>query len=95
MSGDNGLGGPAFPQTRKIGARWSKDIAGNEVREDYLEQLPGMSLRDWFAGQALAGLLAHPECQFVGPGFDETTGAVVREAYAVSDAMLKARGGQS
>lgn len=53
--------------------------------------VPGMSLRDWFAGQALAGLLAHPECRTVGPGHEEATICAAREAYAVSDAMLAER----
>ncbi len=41
----------------------------------------GMTLRDWFAGQALAGLLAR------GPAKAEL-------AYTYADAMLKARGAQ-
>ena len=50
--------------------------------------LDGMSLRDWFAGQALAGYLASVE-----PGCDALP---VRDKLAVSmydmaDAMLKAR----
>ena len=44
----------------------------------------GMSLRDWFAGQALAGILAHPETND-----DIETAAVFSYAYA--DAMLRAR----
>jgi hypothetical protein len=42
----------------------------------------GMSLRDWFAGQALAGLLAHT-------GESERNRAVA--AYRYADAMLRAR----
>lgn len=53
----------------------------------------GMSLRDWFAGQALAGMLAIPEHDngnfhnncgeaFIGPA---------RYAYRMADAMLAAR----
>lgn len=40
----------------------------------------GMSLRDWFAGQALGGILTRGG----GP-------KVASEAYAVADAMIKAR----
>jgi hypothetical protein len=55
----------------------------------------GMTLRDWFAGQALAGWLAsygdstsHP----VDRGREAITAA---DAYAMADAMLAARkGGQ-
>lgn len=48
----------------------------------------GMSLRDWFAGQALAGNLAYPHNE-LSPG-----GAAIM-AYKYADAMLAARkGGQ-
>lgn len=42
---------------------------------------PGMTLRDWFAGQVVAGLPVH-----------HTADAAARWAYEVADAMLKARG---
>jgi hypothetical protein len=43
----------------------------------------GMTLRDYFAGQALAGRLAD--------GTDRLRQSVAEEAYAYADAMLKAR----
>lgn len=43
----------------------------------------GMSLRDWFAGQALAGLAASP--------MDMPAEAYGLTAYAIADAMLAAR----
>lgn len=43
----------------------------------------GMTLRDWFAGQALAGLLAYPS--------DENPSHMPYAAYKLADAMLKAR----
>lgn len=52
---------------------------------------PGMTLRDYFAGQAVAG--------WMGTFTDDTDGSdvnvdgVARFAYRVADAMLKARGG--
>jgi hypothetical protein len=58
-------GGPAFPVDR---ANWGMD------------RLPGMSLRDFFAGQALVGLLANPE-----------DGSIVKQAYLFADAMLAER----
>ena len=47
----------------------------------------GMSLRDWFAGQALEGLLSEPKEGATTP--DRYSQA----AYIFADAMLKARGG--
>ena len=50
----------------------------------YSSKFPGMSLRDWFAGQALAGLIAQSS--------QATSAALVaNEAYTVADAMLSAR----
>jgi hypothetical protein len=55
-----------------------------------LEKLhKGMSLRDWFAGQALAGLIA--QSAGTATGSDKALGA--RWAYQMADAMLKAREG--
>jgi hypothetical protein len=45
----------------------------------------GMSLRDWFAGQALAGLLAQP----VEPQYG--LGCFAKSAYLMADEMLKTR----
>ena len=69
-------GGPAFPYSRS----WEND------RKGYTEydSADGMSLRDYFAGQALAGWAAHPSCA----GIPEDAGIW---AYRCADAMLKAR----
>lgn len=48
----------------------------------------GMSLRDWFAGQALMAALGQ---SFDGPG--TYVDQVSRTVYEVADAMLKARRG--
>jgi hypothetical protein len=59
-------GGSAFP---------------NGDRTIFSQPEPGMTLRDWFAGQALMGFLAAGEC---GSGWAD-------DAYEMADAMLKAR----
>jgi hypothetical protein len=50
----------------------------------------GMTLRDWFAGQALSGFLANPE-QDYAPLIADKTPMLARKAYLLADAMLKAR----
>lgn len=44
---------------------------------------PGMSLRDWFAGQALPGLIALDSAA--------DTAGITQDAYAFADAMLAER----
>lgn len=71
-------GGPAFP------------VLGKMSDGEPYAQHEGMTLRDWFAGQALAGMLAHPT---TNPGM--TWDVYAEEAYYMADAMLKARGPKS
>ena len=64
-------GGPAFPIPRF---------------HTWQDEVPGMSLRDWFAGQALSSMTVAPDyskgpCNF----------AMAERAYCIADAMLKAR----
>jgi len=65
-------GGPAFP------------MGEHHEAEGIMMAHPGMTLRDWFAGQALAGLC-----------FDSDTARTTTEdailAYELADAMLKER----
>jgi len=74
-------GGPAFPATRAE----EIPIAQSENLTDWADvTYPGMSLRDWFAGQALAGCVvdkAHPRI-------------AAQWCYRVADAMLAAREAQ-
>lgn len=72
-------GGPAFPASPEI-MRINDDNTITPLG------YRGMSLRDYFAGQALA-FLAHPAR--VGVTFDPKGDAEF--AYAVADAMLAAR----
>lgn len=62
-------GGPAFPSERV---------------NEYSTPKRGMSLRDWFAGQALAGLLADSNAK-------GTKSEYVKDAYGIADTMLAAR----
>ena len=53
-------------------------------------QMPGMTLRDWFAGQALAGIAQAHNSGGAEPFFEHKC-LVAQYAYAMADAMLKAR----
>jgi hypothetical protein len=46
----------------------------------------GMTLRDWFAGQALAGMMAHQNA-----GANWTPSEIAHDAYLTADTMLAAR----
>ena len=72
-------GGPAFPS------------AGTGREHGETARYRGMTLRDWFAGQALAGWLASYGPDTKHPFHSETLGDTAREAYVMADAMLKVR----
>jgi hypothetical protein len=67
----NDTGGAAFPVQE-----------GSNVNAEL-----GMSLRDWFAGQALIGILGSRQGFLIDVGTDNAPVC----AYQVADAMLKAR----
>jgi hypothetical protein len=67
-------GGPAFPV-----AHTDMVIPGQSVKETQ-----GMTLRDWFAGKALEGMLA-------GRVPAESYECRARDAYRYADIMLKER----
>lgn len=46
---------------------------------------PGMSLRDYFAGEVLKGYASNPS------GWDISLGEVARTAYSLADDMMKER----
>lgn len=71
-------GGPAFPV--REAERFNPE--NNETHA--IEQHWGMSLRDWFAGQALAGMLS-------SDGRPTGDQAKAEWAYDLADAMLRAR----
>jgi hypothetical protein len=81
MSSPINDGGPAFPH----------DI--QELGNAHRTAQPGMTLRDWFAGQALAGWLAsygESACHPVSDGAQADSAA---HAYEMADAMIAAREG--
>lgn len=67
-------GGPAFPQS---------DLSAYGIGPHDGPQA-GMSLRDWFAGQALAGSCANPG---LAPMSEDE---LAQACYAQADAMLRA-----
>lgn len=75
-------GGPAFPTG-------SGTLSDGEHTAEHIATEPGMSLRDWFAGQALMGMHARDT-------FDDgqaTPKQRARLAYIDADALLRARTG--
>ncbi len=78
MSATTNDGGPAFPH-----------FQFTETEEVEILPQGGMSLRDWFAGQALAGICA--------PLYDDESPTIwkhrefAKGAYMFADAMLAAR----
>lgn len=74
-------GDPAFPV--QLGTQHDRYLAA-----------PGMSLRDWFAGQALTGLLMRGASspKALAESWDEDIGrSVAYMAYEFADAMLEER----
>ena len=69
-------GGPAFP------------VHGGYLGDDPRNQIlgGGLTIRDWFAGQALAGMSASADW------YDKPWGRIADEAYVAADALLSARG---
>jgi hypothetical protein len=62
-------------------------ISGSQYRHT-----EGMTLRDYFAGQALSGGLEQGVENDMNLGWWHQPSKVAQRAYAIADAMLKARG---
>ena len=72
-------GGPAFPG---VEMSWNEEAGCSEPIGPR-----GMSLRDWFAGQALQGILACDALKVAGlPKF-----ALAQDAWEMADSMLDAK----
>lgn len=72
----------AFPELRHV---FQPDPVGLNDKV-IIEAKPGMTLRDWFAGQALAGLLSGKT--------RDTQDEFAAVSYELADAMLRAREGK-
>lgn len=75
-------GGPAFPEHHYFDpgrGQYGQHMTASDVG------CGGMSLRDWFAGQALAGKCAFPADSGI------VADKLVAEAYIIADAMIAAR----
>ena len=75
-------GGQAFPATAS-GELWEDRDGSNRLSFDLSG---GMSLRDYFAGQALAGITASPNLDRSKPAPE-----LARNCYSIADAMLDER----
>lgn len=76
-------GGPAFPLYPLKEGEWTCNDAG-------------MSLRDWFAGKALAGISSNPSFSLAIKSLTSDKGKLpgtfmAEVAYNLADAMLKVR----
>ena len=72
-------GGAAFPLHPGVAPDWTASA--------------GMTLRDWFAGQALSGILTICVHDTVEHG--KFPQHIARNAYEIADAMLEARKGET
>ena len=70
-------GGPAFPVPKDSEGGWEDDDCTT------WRHFHGMSLRDWFAGQAFGGIMVDPNAP--------PARVTAKIAYEIADAMLWAR----
>jgi hypothetical protein len=73
-------GGPAFPRIKQ---HWNNHIENIDG---------GLTMRDWFAGQALSAMTADLQR---GQEYGTAMHELASKAYVIADAMLKAREVQS
>ena len=85
------VGGPAFPGFQHTEGRGPYRKGPSDEWEYHA---PGMTLRDWFAGQALSGILASPLLVDDIPEDAPLGPVVTKAAYEYADGMIKAREAQ-
>ena len=84
-------GGPAFPHLNRLEGKLDRSYIAISAS--------GMSLRDWFAGQALAGIMANPErwkdiarrYELKELSYDAASEKNAVKAFSLADAMIAAR----
>lgn len=82
-------GGPAFPNPIRL-----RNGRVGHPGEQTIETEGGMSLRDYFAGQAIIGILTGSATLVAARGSEplkDTVNAFSQSVYEIADAMLKAR----
>lgn len=81
-------GGAAFPRPTSVDHTSGDLTDGNRQ----VEEQQGMSLRDWFAGQALSGLIAAGSVPMpYQEGFEKGPTKAAQLAYIMADAMIQSR----
>lgn len=85
-------GGAAFPTLTQVEKFLGNFVGTSGTRNTYVREhklVEGMSLRDYFAGQALSAIAADPDVR----GAEDVRAyvPVARMAYAIADAMLRER----
>lgn len=79
-------GGLAFPGARYEQVGTMRDHGGDTDEPTFGDIThPGMTLRDWFAGMAMSGMLGGQ------PGSHLAATKIGKESYDVADAMIAAR----
>jgi hypothetical protein len=81
MTSNNG--GPAFPHGALPSGKTPDGLEWKDVPPQ-----GGMSLRDWFAGMALQGILSNA---WIAERFGAAEATRAKDAYAFADAMLEER----
>jgi hypothetical protein len=71
---------PAFP-CQALGSDGLPEVSASD----------GMTLRDWFAGQALAGLMSNENTPFSADYAEVEPRQIAEAVYEIADAMLTAR----
>ena len=79
----------AFAPNIDGGAAFPCETYGFRNGKETTTPTNGMSLRDWFAGQALIGIMSN----YTTTKFGATDADVARAAYDYADAMLASRRG--